>query len=142
MLRAHKARAAVDTLDAFRKMDARPRTLTIASAGHLIDAYEYESVQCTDRHDFTPEKLLEQGGTLHLVAPEGRQDMIGPPFAALLRAVPHQNTSQRRFARSHLRRRPVVSAINGSMNARTSASRSFHEAGGACWKPMRLIIAV
>lgn len=87
VLRAHKARAAVDTLDAFRKMDARPRTLTIASAGHLIDAYEYESVQCTDRHDFTPEKLLEQGGTLHLVAPEDRQDMVGPPFAALLRAT-------------------------------------------------------
>lgn len=80
------ADAAARLLDGFRQMESRARTLTIASAGQLIDAYEYEQIARTDRAGFDPEALLD-GGTLYLVAPEGRQRLVGPLFAALLGSV-------------------------------------------------------
>ncbi|WP_354697311.1 hypothetical protein DSM112329_02934 [Paraconexibacter sp. AEG42_29] len=86
ILKSAGADRAYDVLDGFAQMEHRARSLTVASAGQLIDAYEYETIARTDRRDFTPEQLLA-GGTLYLVAPEGRQQLVGPLFTALLGAI-------------------------------------------------------
>ncbi|WP_354699910.1 hypothetical protein DSM112329_00169 [Paraconexibacter sp. AEG42_29] len=62
LLRTHGADLAAETLDAFRKTDTKPRSLTIATCGQLIDAYEFASVQASDYSDFSPSRLLD-GGT-------------------------------------------------------------------------------
>lgn len=86
ILAGRQAVAAAALLHDFGTMEPRARSLTIATAGQLIDAYEYDSLAATDRIDFDPEQLLT-GGTLYLIAPESRQAIVGPLFAALLSQI-------------------------------------------------------
>ena len=86
ILSEHRATAAHQRLEAFRHGDERRRSLTVASAAQLIDAYDYPSVAATDYEDFDAERLLD-GGTLYLVAPEARQNVVAPLFAAVLGSV-------------------------------------------------------
>lgn len=73
-------------LTGFLGQDTRAVSYTAMSAGQLIDAYRVVGVQETERRrtQVDVEELLAGRGTLYLLAPESRQALVAPLFAALL----------------------------------------------------------
>ncbi len=81
--------AARSRLEGLAGQDARTLSYTLISAGQLIAAYRFEAVQASERGGRRVEvdELLDGNGTLFLIAPESRQSLVAPLFAALLGEV-------------------------------------------------------
>jgi type IV secretion system protein VirD4 len=84
LLDCHGAEHAALALAGVQALDERPRSLLTMSAAQLIGAYRHPEVQAADRHGFDPDRLLDEGGTLYLIAPEGHQELLAPIFGGLL----------------------------------------------------------
>ena len=74
-------------LEGVQQADTKQRSFTSAAAGQMLDAYRHEPVVVTDREDFTAQRLIDEQGTLFLVAPEAQQGMVAPLFAGLLASL-------------------------------------------------------
>lgn len=84
LLDDHGAQHAALALAGVQALDERPRSLLTMSAAQLIGAYRHPQVQAADRRGFDPDRLLDEGGTLYLIAPEGHQELLAPIFGGLL----------------------------------------------------------
>jgi len=84
LLDGHSAQHAALALAGVQALDERPRSLLTMSAAQLIGAYRHPQVQAADRRGFDPDRLLDEGGTLYLIAPEGHQELLAPIFGGLL----------------------------------------------------------
>jgi len=84
LLDGNGAQHAALALAGVQALDERPRSLLSMSAAQLIGAYRHPQVQAADRRGFDPDRLLGEGGTLYLVAPEGHQELLAPIFGGLL----------------------------------------------------------
>jgi type IV secretion system protein VirD4 len=76
-------------LDGIAGQDGRTLSYTLISAGQLIAAYRLLAAQESER-DGPPvdvDALIDGRGTLFLLAPESRQALVAPLFAALLGQV-------------------------------------------------------
>ncbi|MDO8184646.1 type IV secretory system conjugative DNA transfer family protein [Conexibacter sp. JD483] len=85
ILLAHDAEAAAArALADVQQLDERARSYLLISAAQLISAYRMPDVQAHEQHDFDPGRLVEDGGTLYLIAPDSQQDLMAPIFGGLL----------------------------------------------------------
>lgn len=75
---------AAEALAGVQALDERPRSLLLMSAAQLISAYRLPAVQIADQPGFDPDVLLDNNGTLYLIAPEGQTDALAPIFGGIL----------------------------------------------------------
>jgi type IV secretion system protein VirD4 len=68
-------------------LEDRPRSLLLMSAAQLVDAYRFPDLEQPDLPTFRPKDLLDEGGTLYLIAPESEQELLAPLFGGILGAV-------------------------------------------------------
>ena len=87
ILAGHGRERAAAALRAVQAMDSRAQTILMMSAARLLAVYRFPQVQAVDEDGFTPQRLLTEGGTLYLIAPESEQDALAPIFGAMLGAI-------------------------------------------------------
>ena len=82
-------RQAALRLEGLLGQDSRTQSYTLVSAGQLVAAYRFEAAQASEHapHQIDVDELLAGHGTLYLLAPESRQPLVAPLFAALLGEV-------------------------------------------------------
>lgn len=87
ILTSHCAERGAAQIAGVQALDERPRSLLLMSAAQLVSAYRFPGVEHADRDEFDPSRLLAEGGTLFLHAPDGDQESLAPIFGALLGAI-------------------------------------------------------
>jgi type IV secretion system protein VirD4 len=81
--------AAIARVQGLADQDPRTISYTTISAGQLVAAYRLEAIEASERRGprLDVADLLANHGTLFLLAPESRQGLVAPLFAALLGEV-------------------------------------------------------
>ena len=87
ILMTHQADRGAAQVAGVQALEERPRSLLLMSAAQLVSAYRFPSVEHADRDELDPRRLLDDGGTLFLHAPDGDQESLAPIFGALLGAI-------------------------------------------------------
>ncbi|MDW5595925.1 type IV secretory system conjugative DNA transfer family protein [Conexibacter stalactiti] len=80
----HGADRAAAALADVQQQDERARSYLLISAAQLVSAYRLPDVQHHDRHEFDPARLVAEGGTLYLIAPDSQQDLLAPIFGGIV----------------------------------------------------------
>ncbi len=78
---------AAHALAGVQALDERPRSLLLMSAAQLLSAYRHPAVQAVDEAGFDPQELVEQRGTLYLIAPEDQSELLAPILGAIIGSV-------------------------------------------------------